>query len=223
MNGFTVFLRSTIGRKQAVGVAGILLSLFILSHMLGNMLILCNPEAYNKYGHALVSNPFIYFAELGLVTFFLVHMVLAVKLSFENRAAKGKTYAVSSKGDKGTSLVQKTMWHQGLIILTFVVLHLITFKYGSYYSATYDGVEMRDLHALVVEVFQQPLYVVWYLVALLILGLHIGHGLSSSIQTLGFNHPSYTPKIELIGLAYSVIVTVGFLSQPLYVFFIHTT
>ena len=80
---------------------------------------------------------------------------------------------------------------------------------------------MRDLHRLVVEVFMQPGYLVGYIIALLVLGFHLHHGVGSAFQTLGLNHPKYTPLIKCFSTLYAVIVAGGFISQPLYVFFIY--
>lgn len=213
------FLKSTIGRKQMVGVAGLLLSGFVLSHMLGNMLIFIGPKAYNEYSHALVSNPLIYLAEAGLVLFFLVHIFISLGLQLRNWSSRQNKYAVRSNGEKGTSPIARTLWAQGLVILIFVILHLITFKFGEYHSVNYGEGEIRDLFRLVVEVFQSPIYVGWYILSLLLLGYHLSHGVASSFQTLGFNHPKYTPCIKKISLGFALVVSAGFMSQPIYVYF----
>ena len=85
----------------------------------------------------------------------------------------------------------------------------------------YAGEEMRDLHRLVMEVFQDPLYVAGYVICLILLGIHLSHGFSSVFQSFGWNHPKYTPLIKKAGWAYAVIVAAGFISQPLYLFFIY--
>ncbi len=218
--GLGGWMCSTIGRKQLVGVTGLGLSLFLLTHMAANMLILFSAEAYNKYSHALITNPLLPVAELGLVGIFVLHLFLAIRLQIMNWGARDTRYAVMSNGEKGTSWIQRSMWAQGLLILVFAILHLITFKYGTHYSVNYDGVEMRDLHRLVVEVFQEPGYVVWYIVALIVLGLHLSHGVGSSFQTLGIHHPRYQKAIRVFSIAYALIVIGGFLSQPIYVFFL---
>lgn len=218
--GIGGWLCSTIGRKQLIGVTGLGLSLFLLVHMAGNMLILAGPEPYNKYSQALISNPFLPIAQGGLIAMFFGHLILAIRLQFLNWRARDTRYAVMSNGEKGTSMVQRSLWAQGLLILVFVILHLCTFKYGTHYTTTYDGVEMRDLHRLVIEVFNEPGYVCWYVVALIVLGLHIGHGVGSSFQTLGFRHPRYACAVKMLSLGYAVVVIGGFLSQPIYVFFL---
>jgi succinate dehydrogenase / fumarate reductase cytochrome b subunit len=221
MEQFTRLLKTTIGSKTLIGFTGLAFAGFLVAHMAGNMLIFVGPEAYNKYGHALVSNPAIYIAEAGLVAIFVAHLVKALQLAYLNNQARPQKYKVAASGEKGTSAVQKTLWAQGLLILVFVGLHLNTFKYGTLYDVTYDGETIRDLHRLVVEVFQSPAYVGGYLVALLVIGFHVKHGVASAFQTLGVNHPKYTPMIKTISLLYTVVVVGGFIAQPIYVFLFH--
>ena len=221
MSNKVSYLCSTIGRKQLVGLTGLGLAGFVLTHMLGNLLILVSPEAYNKYSHALITNPLLLVAEAGLLLMFFGHICLALYLAVKNKMARKTGYAVRSNGEKGTSWIMRTLWMQGLLILVFLILHLISFKYGTHYTVTYGGVEMRDIHKLVVEVFQQPGYVVWYLVALFILGFHLSHGVKSSIQTFGIYNPRIQCGIKLLSWAYAILVTVGFVVQPLYVYFLY--
>lgn len=217
----TTWAASTIGRKQIIGITGLGLCGFVLMHMAGNLLILVSPQAYNEYSHALISNPFIYVAEAGLVFLFLAHLATASWIALQNMRARERRYEVLPNGDKGTSLVRRTLWAQGILIFVFLILHLVTFKYGNHYTANYGSGEIRDLHKLVVEVFQQPGYLAWYLVSLIVLYFHLGHGLASSLQTLGIHHPRYQPAIKAASLVYAVVVAGGFIVQPLYVFFLY--
>ncbi len=212
------FACSSIGKKMIMGVCGFVWAGFVLAHMAGNMLILVSAELYNRYGHAIVSNkPLLYTAEAVLVGAILVHAIVGIMLTLENRRAKPNKYAVSVTGAKRASVASRTMAYHGSILLFFIIYHLITFKYGTEYLVTYDGVEMRDLHRLVIEVFQQPAYVVGYIVCLLLLGVHLSHGVSSVFQTMGLNHPKYYKRIKWMSGAYAVVVAAGFISQPIYV------
>lgn len=204
-----------------MALTGLGFCLFVLIHMAGNLLIFVSPEAYNKYGYQIVSNPFIYVAEAGLVLFFLIHIVKGIRLTLLSKSARPQRYAVQTSGDKAASFASKTMIHQGVVIGVFAVYHLITFKFGPHYTTTIDGAEMRDLFKLMVEVFEQPLYVAGYIFALVILGFHLSHGFSSALQTLGINHPHWTPCFKKAGWAYAALVSVGFISQPIYIFFFH--
>jgi len=107
---------------------------------------------------------------------------------------------------------------QGSLILTFIITHLATFKYGTVYETVVNGVPMRDLHRLIVELFQQPSYVVWYVIALIILMFHLSHGAHSIFQSFGFLERKMIKGVRKFAWAYAIIVAVGFLSQPLYVF-----
>ena len=149
----------------------------------------------------------------------LLHIFTAFTLTLSNRAARPVPYAYAPQGKAEVSLASRTMIYSGSVLLVFIVHHLITFKYGPHYTATVHGIEMRDLHKLIVEVFHNPLYVAWYVLALVMLMGHLRHGISSTFQSLGFNHPKYTPLIKCAGIAYAVLVTIGFISQPVYVFF----
>lgn len=212
------FILSTIGKKYVVGITGLIWVGFILAHMVGNTLIFISPDAYNKYGHTMTSGYFIYVAEGILVISLLIHIFFAVLLTRENRIARGgQRYAVNPNGEKGSSLAAKTMIFHGTIILFFIISHLKTFKFGTYYQ-TSNG-EIRDLHRLLVEVFKQPAYVAWYVVCLILLGTHLSHGVISVFQSLGIFVEKYSKCIHWFGWIYTAIVILGFLSQPIYVLF----
>lgn len=214
------YLMSSIGRKQLMALTGLAWSLFVLTHMAANLLILFDAEAYNKYSHALISNPFIYVAEAGLVLMLLIHVVNGVMVTIGNRSARPLKYAMTPSGDKAPRFQSKWMAYHGTLLLVFLVWHLVTFKFGTPYTVTYDGVEMRDLHRLVLEVFQSPFYVGLYLACMVAVGFHLSHGFYSSFATLGLYHPRYSPMIDKFGYLYAVIVAAGFMSQPIYVFFL---
>jgi succinate dehydrogenase / fumarate reductase cytochrome b subunit len=203
-----------------MALTGLAWSLFVLTHMAANLLILFDAEAYNKYSHALISNPFIYVAEAGLVLMLLIHVVNGVMVTIGNRSARPLKYAMTPSGDKAPRFQSKWMAYHGTLLLVFLVWHLVTFKFGTVYTVTYDGVEMRDLHRLVLEVFQSPFYVGFYLACLVAVGFHLSHGFYSSFATLGLYHPRYSPMIDKFGYLYAAIVAAGFMSQPIYVFFL---
>ncbi len=214
------FLSSSIGKKYLMGIAGAGWTLFVLGHMAGNMLIFAGPEAFNRYGHAIVSNKILlYGTEAFLLVCLITHVTLGIILTLQNKKAKPKGYAESAVPKKRSQLASRTMALHGTIILIFIITHLNTFKYGKEYWVEYGGETMRDLHRLVIEVFSQPVYLVGYIVCLFLLGFHLSHGASSVFQSLGANHPKYNPAIKKAGLAYAIIVAVGFMSQPIYVYF----
>lgn len=215
------YFKSSIGRKQIMGVAGLAFSLFTLTHMLGNTLIFKGSDAFNSYAHAIITNPLLPVAEIGLVVIFLLHTVLGIWLSIENKAARKTKYALPTNGEKSAEFASKSMKYQGIVIFIFVVYHLATFKYGPHYTTTVNGVEMRDLYKLVFERFSEPLYAGFYIVCMGVLGMHLSHGFSSAFQTMGLNHPMYTPKIRILSILFSLLVAIGFAAQPLYVLLNH--
>ncbi|MDG0814910.1 succinate dehydrogenase cytochrome b subunit [Bdellovibrio svalbardensis] len=214
------FLGSTVGKKYLMGITGLIWAGFVLAHMAGNLLIFVSHDAYNSYGHALTSGNIIYVAETVLVLALIVHVYTAISLTISNRTAKDQRYAVSAGGKKKVSLASRTMAIQGSLILVFIILHIITFKYGTYYSTTVKGVEMRDLAKLMAEVFQSPGYVAWYVVCLILLGFHLSHGVGSTFQSLGLMEGTYRNTWKKLSYAYAVIVALGFIAQPTYLFLI---
>jgi succinate dehydrogenase / fumarate reductase, cytochrome b subunit len=216
------FFKSTVGRKYLMGATGLVWMGFILTHMAGNMLILVSADSYNSYGHAIVSNKLLlYSAEILLVVALIVHVFCAISLTLGNRGARDTRYAMSPNGSKGSSWASKYMAVQGSAVLAFIILHLITFKYGTEYETNVNGIPMRDLHRLIVEVFQSPGYVAWYVVCLLLLMFHLSHGASSVFQSFGILERKMQDGIKKFAWVYALIVILGFLSQPLYVFLLH--
>lgn len=213
------YFTSSIGKKQIMALTGFGLVGFTASHLLGNLLILLGPDAFNVYAYTLTSNPLIYVAEAGLIGMFCLHILLAVLLKLGNISARPQGYFVKVKTGRGESFASSTMPYTGMILLIFIILHLMNFKFGTNYATTVDGVEMRDLFRTVVEYFSNPLYVVWYVFAMIALGLHTSHGVQSMFQTWGVNHPKYTPVIEMASLAYGVFVAAGFSLLAIFCYF----
>lgn len=212
------FFWLSLVQKYLMGITGLGLALFVLLHMLGNLLIFAGAKAYNLYAHKLQTG-FLFILEAGLLALFLLHIFLALCLSLKNQKARGGEYVFRARGEKATSLWQKSLLAQGAVILVFVILHLITFKFGAHYEVRYEEKTVRDIFRLVEESFQNPITVIWYVLALLVLSVHLFYGLSSSFKSLGLDHPRFTPYIEKAGGAYALCVTAGYISLPLYLFF----
>ena len=213
------YFTSSIGKKQIMALTGFGLVGFTASHLLGNLLIFMGADAFNKYAYTLTSNPLIYVAEAGLIGMFLLHIALAVLTKIENAGARPHRYYVKVRTGRGQTIASTTMPITGIILLVFVIVHLLNFKFGSNYPTTVDGVAMRDLYRTVVEYFANPLYVAWYVVAMIALGLHTSHGFQSMFQSWGVNHPKYTPVIQTASLAYGLFVGAGFSILAIYCHF----
>lgn len=213
------FLTSSIGKKQVLAFTGFAFCGFLIGHLLGNCLLYLGPESFNSYAHALVSNPLIYVAEAGLITLALIHLGMAIKLKIENKKARPVGYAKKARQEDGATLASKTMILSGLVILVFIVIHLIYLKFGTWYEITHDGVVMRDLYRLTLEVFSSPLHVAFYVVSMAVLAFHLSHGVSSMFQSFGFRHARYTPIINLLGKLFVAVIFVGFSTLPIWAYF----
>jgi succinate dehydrogenase / fumarate reductase cytochrome b subunit len=216
MKWFCKYASSSIGRKQIMAKTGLMLSLFLIVHLAGNMLLFKGPEAFNAYAHALTSNkPVLYFAELILIGIFGTHIFLAIKLTLENRAARGGVpYLVNAQAGEMT-IATKTMPISGMWTLIFLILHLANFKYADH--VILEG-GIHDVYAVVKAHFENPFWAIYYIVSMAILSGHVWHGLQSALQTFGLNHPRHNDMIKSVSALYAVIIFVGFSSFPVYFF-----
>ena len=218
---------STIGKKILMSLTGLAMFSFVVAHLLGNLQLLSgDPDPYNKYAHLLISaGVLLIVAELVLLGSLLVHVWAAITTVWDRWKARPLRYArLRSAGDPSRKTVgSSTMIYTGAIILVFVVVHLVTFKYGPGVEAGYvtqvDGVEMRDLHRLVVEDFSNPWYVIGYVVAMIVLGFHLSHAFWSAFQSLGLNHPQYTPLLYTGGRIMGFLIALGYLAIPVWIYF----
>lgn len=216
------FVGSSIGKKFLMGLTGLLLVGFVVMHLLGNILLFNdNPDPFNKYSHTLINlGALLYVVEAGLVLFFIIHIFTGVSVWRTNKKARPERYKVlkSAGYPSRQNVSSRSMIYTGGVLGVFIVLHIITFKYGPYYTTMVDGVEMRDLYRLVQEVFQSPLYVGWYVFAMIFLGFHLRHGFWSAFQSLAFYHPKYTPIIYGIGYTLAVVLATGYVAIPVWIF-----
>jgi succinate dehydrogenase / fumarate reductase cytochrome b subunit len=215
-------LSSSIGTKILIALTGLGLFVFLVAHLAGNLLFVVGPGAFNAYSHSLVSNPLIYLAELGLILIFVLHIGKTVSNFVANRRARpigysARRWAKTKSPRSRKSVASATMILTGTVTALFVVTHLLTFKFGTYYE-TADGV--RDLYRLQLEVFSSPPYVLFYLVAMGVIFFHLWHGLTSAAQSLGVDHPVWTPRVLVLGRAVSLLVAGGFFILPIYTFLI---
>jgi len=220
---FSRLMQSSVGKKILMAITGLAMVIFLIEHLAGNLLLFSSDSApFNEYSHFLMSFGWLLIvAELILIAILLFHMISAIQITLGKKKARPEDYVKKGKagGASKKTFASSTMIWSGIIIFVFLVIHLKTFKFGPYYTTTVDGVVMRDLYTLVWEVFQKPLYVIWYVAALLLLGFHLRHGFWSAFQSLGAHHPRYTPFIYGAGIFVAVVLAVGFIGIPIYIFF----
>jgi succinate dehydrogenase / fumarate reductase, cytochrome b subunit len=210
-------LASTVAEKLLIALTGLALFLYLVLHLAGNSLLFFAPQRFNGYAHFLISNPLIIPVELGLAAIFILHVWKTVAMWWRNRGARPEPYYEKrwAGAPSRKSVASTTMIYTGLLTVFFVVQHVWTFKYGP----TGEVAGERDLYGLVTRFFSHPLYVVFYEVCLVLLGLHLWHGFSSAFESLGGDEPRYTPRVILAGKVLAVIIGGGFVFIPLWVFF----
>jgi succinate dehydrogenase cytochrome b subunit len=218
MSSLSRFLSSSVGTKILVALTGLGFAAFLVEHLVANLMVLTDPHGYNAYAHRLLTNPLIYIAEAGLVLLFGVHAFKAVAVTLRNRRARGAGYEVKRRAGRNSrkSLASTTMIFTGLWLLAFIVIHLKTFKFGPSYE-TPDG--MRDLARLVFEVYREPFHVAFYILSMIVVGLHLSWGLSSAFQSLGLEHSRYNALIRGAGWTIAVVMAVGFALIPAVIYF----
>ena len=200
-------LRSPVAKKMIMAVTGLIWYGFLVGHLLGNLLLLRGDggETFDAYASFLINHPLLIPAELFLIVTFFTHIYMAVTLTIENRRARPTAYQVV-RSSGGRNLSSSSMAITGTFTLIFIIFHLFTFKYGE----RVDG----SLYKLVETTFQQTGYMVWYVVAMIILGFHLFHAFQSAFQTLSLR----SRKVQKIGLSLCVIIAGGFALLPISMF-----
>jgi len=219
MSIFRRVFSSSVGTKLLIGLTGLALFAYLILHLIGNALIFAGPETFNEYSHRLISNPLIVPIEIGLLAVFLLHVYKAFTNYIANRSARPAGYRVKKYAGHTSrkSLASSTMIWSGLVIAVFLIVHVKQFKFGAWYQ-TVSPNPIRDLARTEFEVFSQPLWVGLYVVATLIVGLHLRHGISSSFQSLGLDHPVYTRRLTIWGIVFAVIIGGGLACIPVWVY-----
>ena len=219
MSTFRRVFSSSVGTKLLIGLTGLALFAYLILHLIGNVLIFAGPETFNEYSHRLISNPLIVPIEIGLLAVFLLHVYKAFTNYIANRSARPAGYRVKKYAGHTSrkSLASSTMIWSGLVIALFLIVHVKQFKFGAWYQ-TVSPNPIRDLARTEFEVFSQPLWVGLYVVATLIVGLHLRHGISSSFQSLGLDHPVYTRRLTIWGIVFAVIIGGGLACIPVWVY-----
>ncbi len=212
-------ISSSVGTKLLIGLTGLALFAYMVLHLAGNAIVFLGPEAFNEYSHMLISNPLIVPVEIGLLLIFLLHIYKAATMWVGNRAARPVGYQKKAWAGHASrkSLASSSMIASGLLILVFVVVHVKQFKFGTFYLAP-GSTEVRDLYRTELEVFAHPLWVALYVLATLLVGLHLRHGISSAFQSLGLDHPRYTKRLVLVGIVLAAIIGGGLAVIPVWMY-----
>ncbi|NUO83479.1 succinate dehydrogenase cytochrome b subunit [candidate division KSB1 bacterium] len=217
MSEISAAVKSSIGSKVIMALTGLGLVLFVLIHMTGNLQMFIGQEAMNNYAVTLRKVPLLlWVARLGIIGFFVFHVIDGIRLKLKNRAARPVGYV--SKNTVKATLASRTMVISGLIILAFLVYHLLHFTLGvtnPEHFALRDAQGRPDVFNMVVYGFQNVLVAGGYILAIVLLFAHLSHGAASWLQSLGWNHPKVNAIAKVVAPAVTWLVCLGFVSVPL--------
>jgi len=204
---------TSVGKKAALAVSGIILFGFVIGHMLGNLQVLLGPEVFNGYAAAIKHNAVLLWGTRALLLVaLLVHTVIVLDLYGKSIAARPVGYRV--KKNIATSYAAMMMKYTGPILLAYIIFHLAHFTFPGTALGDYQHVP-DDVYANFVHAFSIPWVVALYVVANLMLAMHLYHGCYSMLQSIGFNHPRYDKRLKIVARGLAFLVTAGNVFLPL--------
>lgn len=215
--------QTSLTYKIIMAITGLFLCFFLVIHLLGNLqLLLPESEAriqFNWYSHLLSGNILIKMISYILYLSLIGHVVYALIITRKNRKANGAKY-VYDKRHQVSSWNSRNMGVLGTIILVFLIIHFkdywYVYKFG---SLPLDEKGNKDLYTIVISSFQQGWYVIAYEISFLALGFHLLHGFFSATRTIGLYHPKYVRVMQFFGWGYSLLITLGFMLIPVFIYF----
>lgn len=215
-------LSSSIARKVAMALSALFLIIFLLIHVAVNLLSVCSEDTFNMASHFMGTNPLIQFGMQPILIFGVVfHFVLGFILEFKNKRAVGVSYA-KNNGAANSTWMSRNMIYSGLAILAFIVLHFIDFWFPEI-NHKYIEVLPEDPTRYFEELqhkFANPVRVGAYVVAFVLLALHLLHGFQSAFQSMGMNN-KYSKCVRNFGKGYAIIIPLLFIFIALFHHFTH--
>ena len=206
----TRFYEATNGKKAVMAVTGVILFGYVVGHLLGNLQVFAGDQgaAINRYAAFLRSTGVMLWAVRSLLLFAVgLHIVASFQLWVLNRAARPVGYY--KKDDVPSAYAARTMKWSGPIIGAFVVFHVLHLTTGDVLP-----LDPHNVYANIVEGFRRWYVSAAYIVAVALLGLHLYHGVWSMFQSMGINHPRYTPGIQKFAAVFAIAIAAGYISIP---------
>lgn len=215
MNRALQFYRAAIGKKVVMGVTGLIGIGFVLGHMAGNLLVFSGPAAINAYAHFLQSTgELLWVVRIVLIAAVILHVVAATQLTLQNRAARPDGYA--KREPQVSTWAARTMRWGGVLLLVFIVLHVLHFTTGDWKPS--GSFSQTDVYGNILASFRIWWVTLFYVVAMISLGLHLYHGAWSSVRSLGLSQPSRDPLHRTVALGIAIVLWLGFTAVPVAVF-----
>ena len=217
MTSIIAFHRSSVGRKMIVAVTGMILILFVIGHLLGNLQIFLGPVWINGYAqHLRDLGPLLWIIRGVLLIVVILHIYFTIQLVLENRRARPDRYR--RKDFVKATLASRSMALSGLIVLAFIVFHLLHFSFRTtdprFAQLARDPLGHDDVYSMMVLGFSSPLVSGFYILALFLLALHLSHGASSFFQSLGLNDQKLAPRLAFAGRIFAWLLFFGYSSIP---------
>lgn len=201
--------RSTIGKKIAMALTGLLLVGFLISHMISNVLVFVDRSSLDHYAAWLRSfGPLLWIPRLILLGAVVIHIVAAYQLTMMARAGRGVAYREHDR--PASTYASRTMRWGGVLILVFIIFHILHYTVGIIHPDFREGEVGRNL----VRGMESTPVALFYLISMIALGAHLLHGIWSVFQTLGINHPTWNRWRRGIALGLTILVAGGFASIP---------
>lgn len=210
---------STVGLKIVMAVSGLLLILFVLQHLVGNLKVFGGQDAFNAYAEFMQSLGLIKWGvRFGLLGLLVVHVASAFKLRARNAAARPSRYAVSKP--YASTWYGRTMMVSGVIVLVYLTYHIahFTMEIVNYDELTVkgaDGLLHRDIYTNFVRSLSNPVIGGVYILGNIALAFHVAHGASSMLRTLGWSQGRFRSVLEKVGPALGIAVGAGNVSMPI--------
>ncbi len=217
----TGIFSTSVGTKIVVGISGLVLLLYLVIHIAGNLLIFFGPEVFNRYAYTMeVRNPALPAIESALLLVFIVHIYKTVTMFLGNQSARPVRYARKKYAGRPSrkSLASSTMIVSGLWLLAFLLVHVKAFRFSPEYPWPSGG---RDLYRQEFENLSSPLVAGFYVLSMIVVGSHLWHGVSSGFQSLGVDHPKVTPKLLVAAKVLAVLIAGGFIVIAAWVYLTH--
>ncbi len=209
---------SSVGRKFFMALTGLFLVLFLLVHLVANLTLFGGADAFNAASHFMGTNPLIQIMQPVLALGFIAHIGMGIILELKNNEARPIGYA-KNNANANSKWASRNMIITGLMILAFLVLHII--HYFVPFKFNTELVEAAGTHYdFVIARFDSLLYTIIYVIAFILLGMHLVHGFQSSLTTTGIRQEKYRKCIVQLGIAYSILIAVGFSAIALWFHFV---
>ena len=219
------YFTSTLFRKIIAALSGLFLVAFLIGHLVGNLQLfipgLKGQTQFNQYAFFMTTNPVIKVLSLITYTSIILHVIITLFLVFQSRKSRPVQYAVSSGNNSSWS--SRNMSVLGVLFLIFLVIHLKSFWYRMHfgdmpYQYLNDGSKIKDLYLITITAFKNPIYSLFYIFSMIVLGLHLKHGVESAIQTLGLKIRNYENIFKVFGNIIAFLIPAMFAIIPIYIY-----